>query len=462
MSLACCLAACILFTAVCLGLWVCMDPNCTASEQVATRPVGRMFAQPRDLCDCGLRVPELYTCRSCGTAYARAYTDDVQVPTFLWGEAGLNCQIYKRKRKKRSLSPFTCCWRSRFSALSSQLTMILATGRLNPKNPSPRVRTVFLRKDRSIPYKDDADQSAKADSKPGEFKPCAVCGQTASFGRSSVQDHQTKGDQPFQALITKQLQIQPPNNVPPTGLAPLRGRKVLIFSDSRQTAARLAPNLQKYSTQDALRPLICVGYQVLQQQTSIRKLLSLQDLYLAVLISSKQLGVRLRPELRAGEDFIEDVTVEQALKQGALADSERMLELFTEVGRSTPPESLLSAIIDTLFHRYYGMEALALASIIERDKFSEKILGLPPIPEVAESAEQKMAIARIWLRQWQKNGFLLNGMPKHGGRPDQYLTPGPGCERCYQRKQPGPSSTGIGCLSCVNGFAIRSPEAGSG
>jgi hypothetical protein len=45
--------------------------------------------------------------------------------------------------------------------------------------------------------------------------------------------------------------------------------------------------------------------------------------------------------------------------------------------RSTPPESLLSAIIDTLFHRYYGMEALALASIVERDKFSDRIVGLP-------------------------------------------------------------------------------------
>ena len=94
------------------------------------------------------------------------------------------------------------------------------------------------------------------DAAPGEFRPCAVCGESAAFGRSSVQDHQTKGDQPFQALITKQIQVQPPSPVPATTLAPLRGRKVLIFSDSRQTAARLAPNLQTYSTQDALRPLI--------------------------------------------------------------------------------------------------------------------------------------------------------------------------------------------------------------
>src|SRR5439155_1288698 len=133
-------------------------------------------------------------------------------------------------------------------------------------------------------------------SKAGEFRPCAVCGGTAAFGRSSVQDHQTKGDQPFQALISKQLQVQPPGTAAATRLAPLRGRKVLIFSDSRQTAARLAPNLQTYSTQDALRPLIVAGYSRLQRSPALAPHLSLEDLYLAVLIAAKDLGVRLRPE----------------------------------------------------------------------------------------------------------------------------------------------------------------------
>ena len=56
--------------------------------------------------------------------------------------------------------------------------------------------------------------------------PCAV--NRRRFG-SSVQDHQTKGDQPFQALIAQQLQIQPPSPVPATALAPLRGRKGADF-----------------------------------------------------------------------------------------------------------------------------------------------------------------------------------------------------------------------------------------
>ena len=42
----------------------------------------------RFACDCGARVFELFTCRQCGTAYARAYTDDIENPSFLWQEPG--------------------------------------------------------------------------------------------------------------------------------------------------------------------------------------------------------------------------------------------------------------------------------------------------------------------------------------------------------------------------------------
>src|SRR5262249_26596006 len=47
------------------GLWVCMDSQC-ASLPAARRggPAGKVFSQPRDACDCGARVLELFTCRN--------------------------------------------------------------------------------------------------------------------------------------------------------------------------------------------------------------------------------------------------------------------------------------------------------------------------------------------------------------------------------------------------------------
>ena len=99
-----------------------------------------------------------------------------------------------------------------------------------------------------------------------------------------MQDHQTKGDQPFQALITRQIEVQPPGPQPYTDFAPLRGRKVLAFSDSRQVAARLAPNLQSYSMRDVIRPLILRGWSDLAAQPAMAKQLSLERLFLAAMV----------------------------------------------------------------------------------------------------------------------------------------------------------------------------------
>ena len=72
---------------------------------------GKLYAQPREKsCDCGARVFELFTCRNCGTAYARAYTDDVDNPQYLWAEAG---SVFRTLSGQLSdLLPF-CFWKSR-------------------------------------------------------------------------------------------------------------------------------------------------------------------------------------------------------------------------------------------------------------------------------------------------------------------------------------------------------------
>ena len=97
--------------------------------------MGRMFAQPRDLCDCGSRVLELYTCRSCGTAYARAYTDDVQVPTFLWGEAGTI--VRSASGEKKELEPIDLLLEEPVFGLVEPADYDLVTGRLESQESEP-------------------------------------------------------------------------------------------------------------------------------------------------------------------------------------------------------------------------------------------------------------------------------------------------------------------------------------
>ena len=393
------------------GLWVCMDAACSElAEEERSGFCGKMYSQPRDRCKCGARVHELYTCRFCGTAYARAYTDDVDNPTMIWSEPGQRLRMDDGETSP--LLPLDMLLEQPNPARPAEpADYDLETGRLNPNVHGTRMRTVYLRQDRVIPPPDeDGDMDQRLEAR-GQFIPCACCGKVARFGRSTVQDHQTKGDQPFQALVAKQLQIQPANAVKASHFAPLRGRKVLVFSDSRQVAARLAPNLQMYSTRDSLRSLIAWGYSRLQKASQLKPLLSLDDLYIAILLASSKLSVRLRPELKPAENFAAAETVQLAIDDGSADTDVGLLFLLTKMRSETPPQALLEDLITTVSDPFLGFEALAVASLCERSEITAKLEKLPAIPGLIETAEAKIALARAWLRCWRNYGFWLSRMP---------------------------------------------------
>jgi len=393
------------------GLWVCMDPVCSEVEEEHREGIcGKMYSQPMDECGCGARVLELFTCRNCGTAYARAYTDDVDTPRALWPEPGRKLRMASGETSP--LLPLDLLLEEpAHDDAAEPADYDLETGQLNPGTIGPRTRTVYIRHDRLADAADDEDEVDTSYESRGQFKPCAVCGKAATFGRSYVQDHQTKGDQPFQALIARQIQIQPPGPQDASRFAPLRGRKVLAFSDSRQVAARLAPNLQMYSERDSLRPLIISGFSWLKEQATIRAHVNLDDLYFGVLLASKRLNVRLRPEMRGDENFDAEVIVERAVKNAELSDPSTLLSLLLEVRAHRPPESLLSSMLTSLTDRFWGMESLALATLMESERHTKKIVGLPSIPGFAETEQEKLSLARFWLRCWRNHGFRLAQMP---------------------------------------------------
>ncbi|MGI8541986.1 MAG: DEAD/DEAH box helicase, partial [Aridibacter sp.] len=400
------------------GLWACLDKECSGLEEIERGgPTGKLYSQPRENCDhCNSRVFEFYTCRNCGSAYVRAYTNNIENPEFLWSEHGERFSTTGGTIDE--LEPLDILLENPIGQVEP-IEIDLDTGRLNPDHDEEkRLRTVFIKKNRFQEVGEDEEEDSN-EVKLGEFKPCGVCGEMSGYGRSSVQDHQTKGDQPFQSLITKQLQVQPPSpNQLSTPFAPLRGRKVLIFSDSRQTAARLAPNIQNYSSRDALRPLIIKGFKYLQSIPELKNKLSLSHSFLAVLIAANKFGLRLRPEIKSHESFDFENEVNRALNDkifemvgNELVDSEETEEFVQSATDKKPPSSLMEGIYDTIVDKYYGLESLALASIIEKTRLTRKIKQLPDIPGIAETDEEKIALARVWLYQYRTKGFWLNQMP---------------------------------------------------
>lgn len=391
------------------GLWACVDPDCTVDRAgIAKGPIGTMYGQPQNTCECGARVFELFTCRQCGAAYARAYTDDIENPPFLWQEPGH--AFNAASGPVAELQPIDLLLEEPSedvgNAELSELDLI--TGRLNPHNLGDRWRPVWLRYPRHGEQQhDDDDDSSKAEI-TGEFIPCGVCGESANFGRTSVQNHQTKGDQPFQALVSRQIEVQPPGPQPADDFAPLRGRKVLAFSDSRQVAARLAPNVQDYSLRDAIRPIVLKGWSELSQQVAAPAM-SLENLYLAAMVGAKLLGVRIRPELTGTENFQAFTQVAESINRGALTDPVEFMQLYSI--QDPPPQSLLRNLVPTLTSRYYNFAALGLASLRERGNLKDAVLGeLVDIPGVATTPEENLALVRLWLSLWMRPGIWFSAM----------------------------------------------------
>jgi len=381
------------------GLWACLNSNCSCLEDDEKGgPVGKLYSQPRERCECGSRVFELFTCRNCGTAYARAYTNNIKDPVYLWSESGL--ELLSSSGLIPSLSFVDILLEDpKIFAKCEEIEIDLISGRVNPKHPGSHMRSVFLKA--LDPNDEDTNR---------EFKPCAVCNKTASYGKTYVQDHQTKGDQPFLALISKQIQCQPPNNkiAYDESFAPLKGRKVLIFSDSRQMAARLAPNLQTLSMKDTLRPLLVFGFERLLDQPMLSGHLNLEDSFLAIIVGSYFLNVRLRPELIQGENFDLEKTVFDHLENG---DLNNVNILLTSRNKNIPKE-LFTATYDILFDTYYGIESLGLASIKEDSNLQNRIDSLPEIPNINNYFNTKHDLVRLWLRCWQTSpGIYFSKMP---------------------------------------------------
>lgn len=393
------------------GLWACMDPNCSAVSEEERNPYcGKLYSQPRDRCECEACCLELYTCRHCGSPYARAYSNNIDEPGALWREPGAIVQLAGTLTSP--LQPLDLLLQVP-SRDADPADYDLETGRLNAFDTGPRSRRVYIRADRAAisTDEDDAHQSNEA---RGAFMPCGVCGGRAGGNRSSVQDHMTKGDQPFQALVSKQIQIQAEGPETNDEFAPLRGRKVLVFSDSRQVAARLAPNLQTYSMRDVLRPLLMHGLATLQASPTVGARTTLDDIYFATLLAAKQLNVRLRPELQSGESFGVFQAIGSCIgKAGVDLADDVLFDCWLENRSASPPAAMLEELVTVLADKFTGLEALALASLRERPTKSKALAAkLAKIPNFASTEDEKISLVRYWLRCWTGKRIWIQGMPE--------------------------------------------------
>ena len=372
------------------GLWACADPNCTAIPTALRQrwggllpPTGALYPQPRRNCECGGRVFEVHTCRGCGTAFFKAYAFDPDEPDYLWTEdiGAIDGENGVVKSLLLLLEDPPAGSGARFQFLDP------VSGRLG--SGSGVAREVWL-----PPIESNNDQR-------GMFANCPRC---KARGTENITDHVTKGDEPFQEIISAQLLEQPPRTAVDT---PLRGRKSLVFSDGRQSASRLAGRLRQYSMRDAVRPILLEGFAELKCRYSTA--FPLEHTYAALLAGCVRHGVNLRPA--QAPFFDSDLEACRELLTFDPPPSEgEFREWSTELNHHRTNTDLMQAAYPVLNDAHTGLSALGLAAFKPNLSDSEKLVlaGLPTPPEPSQLDEDKRreALLELWVADTMRRHAL--------------------------------------------------------
>lgn len=262
------------------GLFACTNPECFYKQKKDTNELtfGKVFlSKEKDTCNCGGKVYELYNDRNCGQLYLKGYIDIATSGVrYVWNERGITENrtlhevhfyiIGKNETLRKDDIPKVQRTRLRFGFLDS------FTGRLyetdgQAKNPNCLKVAYLIGEDKDFVW---------------SFDTCPHCGKK----NLRVTDFATKGNEPFFNLVSQQLAAQPPTLFTKEEVfhSPNRGRKVLLFSDSRQKAAILARDLTKAADEDAMKQGLTIAAKKLQLWCEENKKEPTMDVLYAIIV----------------------------------------------------------------------------------------------------------------------------------------------------------------------------------
>lgn len=236
--------------------FACINPTCSERRvKQGENLLGRLYSSPREECECGARVFELLSHRTCGAAYLRAYRrkNDASGRSFLWTE-GSNSESLEEIH--------LCVEEPRDDAIDGERPLRDTT----PKRKLD-IQTGHLLEDRFVDHESPDSyintwippEKPPEEGYPYSWAQCPVCGIDDGWhdGKTKIQDLETKGEEPFANIVRSMFGIQPadPEKEKDPDL-PNDGKKVLCFSDGRQKAARLARDVQSTVELDSFREVV--------------------------------------------------------------------------------------------------------------------------------------------------------------------------------------------------------------
>ncbi|HMM00024.1 MAG TPA: DEAD/DEAH box helicase [Bacilli bacterium] len=224
------------------GIYACLNPECHHPHAGDDVKIGALFTREKEQCPyCHSKVFELINDRRCGALFIKTFIHKDAINAI-----EVNCWPRKGIDEKEELMecplfilPPNYDLESR--PKNTELAYFdFMSGKLYSRNINKKTCIRVLK-------------SSVFDTDEVHFEACPKCGKRFKF--IGLSDFKVKGNLPFYSIIKAQFDAQPMTKEPSKFL-PNGGKKVLLFSDSRQSAAILARDLTKLSDADAFKKAI--------------------------------------------------------------------------------------------------------------------------------------------------------------------------------------------------------------
>lgn len=241
------------------GIFACLNPNCSHNHEGMGIRLGNIDENLHFKCPhCEARMFEIICDRRCGTIFIRAFKDDSDSYNFLWQEQSKliyqpkeihlwiapkdRTDIFKNDVKKSKAKE-----NSIFGYIDSKTGILFYDEKY--ENNSEFIKVLIP----TSPY----NKNLKAYT----FTNCPNCGRE----KTKLTPFRTRGNEPFANIVTEQLLAQPVRDENMKN----KGKKVLLFSDSRQRAATLARDITIATDGDAGRQALFFASKLLESKYGV-------------------------------------------------------------------------------------------------------------------------------------------------------------------------------------------------
>lgn len=372
------------------SLWACVNSKCSVRRvkpQQGEALVGRIYTEPRTHCECGARVYELLAHRHCGAVFLRAFSTDKEA-SFYWHE-------------NRRLSYDTPALHEEWLVLEKPhkqqqkkvcpIWMDIKTGRVVTDSPEEEGYRLLWRANK----KENKNKKNKQEEQPNySFDNCPICTHNSP---KKIGDLTTRGELPFANIVHEQFALQAPSQKISETL-PNGGRKVLLFSDGRQKAARLARDLPREMEFHTFRHALVMAIHRLHEN-GIDEVLINPNLYAAFVSVCHDHRLHFfDQEYNSQPQLLQHIRDFSIFYDANLASALQNVDHFSEY-----PVRYRQYLLDLLCNPFYSVYQLGVL-VVKPSKQAINLIkkSIPALPDIIK--QEVELLATFWMQEMLEHG----------------------------------------------------------